>query len=108
MRKPRSGTCAPDRRRGIGGGQPRDLQMQSPSVQMHVIAVPDRENSGKLLVMETTTGTYRQESSNALARKRDAAILWLLERHPVTAQMLVEIGFFRSKRKATKRLGRLV
>jgi hypothetical protein len=50
----------------------------------------------------------RPRSSNALAKARDARILWLLERHPATAGMLVEIGFFRSKSRASKRLRRIV
>lgn len=47
-------------------------------------------------------------SSNAFARQRDARIRWLLDMHPVTAAMLVEIGWFPSKNKALKRLHRLV
>jgi hypothetical protein len=58
--------------------------------------------------METDPTTPRQESSNAYARRRDQAILWLLTSHPATAQMLVDAGHFRSRRKATKRLTRLV
>src|SRR5262249_21949144 len=40
----------------------------------------------------------------AVARERDARICWLLEMHPVTAGMLVAIGWFPSKAKARKRL----
>ncbi len=46
--------------------------------------------------------------SNAFARERDARICWLLEMHPVTAAMLVSLGWFPSKNKALKRLNRLV
>jgi hypothetical protein len=41
------------------------------------------------------------------ARERDARILWLLESHPVTAAMLVGLGWFPSRNKALKRLRRL-
>src|SRR5947209_7491698 len=51
-------------------------------------------------------GTPRR--SLAFARARDARIGWLLEMHPVTAAMLVQIGWFPSKNKALKRLRRLV
>lgn len=47
-------------------------------------------------------------SSNAFARQRDERLRWLLDMHPVTAAMLVEIGWFPSKHKALKRLQRLV
>lgn len=46
--------------------------------------------------------------SLAFARRRDARVRWLLETHPVTAAMLVGIGWFPSKKKALKRLRRLV
>lgn len=45
--------------------------------------------------------------SNAVARKRDAAVLWLLARHPATASMLAKIGLFPNRKKASKRLHRL-
>ncbi len=48
------------------------------------------------------------QRSNAFARARDARICWLLDMHPVTAAMLVQIGLFPSKNKALKRLNRLV
>ncbi len=57
--------------------------------------------------MATAWGTDRHRRSNAFARERDAQILWLLERHPATAEMLVAIGLFGSKARATKRLRRL-
>lgn len=44
----------------------------------------------------------------AFARQRDTQILWLLDQHPVTAAMLVTLGWFPSKNKALKRLNRLV
>ncbi len=46
--------------------------------------------------------------SIAFARERDERIRWLLETHPVTAAMLVRIGWFPSRNKALRRLGRLV
>src|SRR4051794_18918007 len=42
------------------------------------------------------------------ARARDARICWLLDMHPVTAAMLVRIGWFPSTTKALARLNRLV
>ena len=42
------------------------------------------------------------------ARARDARICWLLDMHPVTAAMLVRVGWFPTKNKALKRLNRLV
>lgn len=44
----------------------------------------------------------------ANARERDARILWLLGQHPMTAAMLVRLGWFPTKNKSLKRLGRLV
>src|SRR5947208_2090692 len=52
-----------------------------------------------------SSGNY---SSNQVAYERDARIRWLLDMHPVTAAMLVEIGWFPSKNKALRRLNRLV
>jgi len=46
--------------------------------------------------------------SISFSRARDERIGWLLETHPVTAAMLVRIGWFPSKNKALKRLNRLV
>lgn len=40
--------------------------------------------------------------------QRDDRIRWLLECHPVTAAMLVQIGWLPSKNRALRRLGRLV
>jgi succinylglutamate desuccinylase len=34
------------------------------------------------------------------SHERDARVSWLLEMHPVTAAMLVQIGWFPSKNKA--------
>src|SRR5205807_2530990 len=48
------------------------------------------------------------KSNNEAARQRDAFLFWLLERHPATANMLTGIGLFPSRRKARKRLYRLV
>jgi hypothetical protein len=47
-------------------------------------------------------------NSHDFARARDARIEWLLGTHPVTAAMLVELGFFPGKVKALRRLNRLV
>jgi hypothetical protein len=58
--------------------------------------------------MDETPHTHERQSSNAFARQRDAQILWLLERHPATAGMLVEVGIFTSKSRASRRLYRLV
>lgn len=46
--------------------------------------------------------------SLVFSRARDTRICWLLDMHPVTAAMLVRIGWFEKKRKALKRLNRLV
>jgi hypothetical protein len=48
------------------------------------------------------------QSSIAFARARDERVCWLLSQHPVTAAMLVSLGWFPSKNKALKRLRRLV
>jgi hypothetical protein len=53
------------------------------------------------------TPSSSPKTSNAIARERDAALLWLLARHPVTATMLVQIGLFSNRKKASKRLCRL-
>lgn len=45
---------------------------------------------------------------NAFARERDARVLWLLGLHPVTAAMLVRLGWFPTRNKAIRRLNRLV
>ncbi len=46
--------------------------------------------------------------SLAFSRERDARICWLLDRHPVTSAMLVQLGWFPTRAKAQKRLRRLV
>lgn len=46
--------------------------------------------------------------SLAFSRWRDARIVWLLECHPVTAAMLVRLGWFPSRAKALRRLQKLV
>jgi hypothetical protein len=46
----------------------------------------------------------RQQDSATYARTRDAAILSLLDDHPVTAAMLVRLGLFARKKKALERL----
>jgi hypothetical protein len=51
-------------------------------------------------------GTVHQ--SLAFARARDARVEWLLAVHPVTAGMLVSLGWFPTRAKAIKRLRRLV
>lgn len=66
-------------------------------------------SEGILAAMESSpVSTGNTESSNAFAKARDTQIRWLLESHPVTAAMLVQIGWFPSKKKALKRLHRLV
>lgn len=45
--------------------------------------------------------------SIAFSRERDARVCWLLDAHPVTAAMLVTLGWFPSRGKALKRLRRL-
>ncbi|HYH66807.1 MAG TPA: replication-relaxation family protein [Urbifossiella sp.] len=50
-------------------------------------------------------GTSRE--SLAYARARDERIVWLLTAHPVTAGMLVALGWFPTRAKAVKRLRRL-
>jgi hypothetical protein len=44
---------------------------------------------------------------NEFANTRDARVVWLLGDHPVTAAMLVRIGWFPSNAKARRRLRRL-
>src|SRR5688500_446391 len=46
-------------------------------------------------------------SSLEQSRLRDERICWLLQSHPVTAAMLVSLGWFPSKGKALRRLHRL-
>jgi hypothetical protein len=58
--------------------------------------------------MTTHHEQHRPRSSNDFARERDGKVLWLLERHPATAGMLAGIGLFPNRKKARKRLGRLV
>src|SRR5882724_10179453 len=52
--------------------------------------------------------SHATSNGNDFARRRDARVCWLLDMHPVTAAMLVRIGWFPSKNKALKRLNRLV
>jgi hypothetical protein len=58
-------------------------------------------------IMTVNHSQHRPHSSNAFARERDRKVLWLLERHPATAGILVQIGLFPSRKKASKRLARL-
>lgn len=46
--------------------------------------------------------------SAVFGRARDARLEWLLDMHPVTAEMLVGIGWFPNKAKALRRLKQLV
>jgi hypothetical protein len=48
-----------------------------------------------------------RQRSLAYARARDERIAWLLTMHPVTAAMLVAIGWFPTRAKALRRLRRL-
>src|SRR5262249_2546249 len=57
------------------------------------------------MIAAPMSGTSKH--SIALGRARDARIEWLLDAHPVTAMMLVRVGWFGSKRKAQGRLRRL-
>lgn len=57
--------------------------------------------------MEALPEARHPKNSNAVARARDAKVLWLLQRHPATAGMLADIGLFPTRKKASKRLGRL-
>jgi hypothetical protein len=57
--------------------------------------------------MDTPHAATRRHSL-ALSRARDALVLRLLEAHPITAAMLVTLGWFPTKGKALKRLRRLV
>lgn len=45
--------------------------------------------------------------SSAFARRRDERVVWLLGQHPVTAAMLVALGWFPTRAKALRRLRRL-
>jgi hypothetical protein len=49
----------------------------------------------------------RPRESAAYAKARDERVVWLLTMHPVTAAMLVRIGWFPTRAKALKRLRRL-
>jgi hypothetical protein len=60
------------------------------------------------VAMTTSSAFKDSRRSIAFSRERDARIAWLLETHPVTAAMLVQIGWFPSKNKALRRLNRLV
>lgn len=50
---------------------------------------------------------YTARYSIAFARERDARVLTLLTSHPVTAAMLVRLGWFPSKGTALRRLNRM-
>lgn len=58
--------------------------------------------------MPTSLNSPDPRQSLAFSRKRDAWICWLVQRHPLTAEMLVYLNWFSQKRKAVKRLRRLV
>jgi hypothetical protein len=47
------------------------------------------------------------DQGSSFGRARDARVEWLLETHPATANLLAEIGWFPSRKKAAKRLRRL-
>ena len=49
-----------------------------------------------------------QNQSPNVCRERDARICALLDAHPVTAAVLVRLGWFPTKSKALRRLGVLV
>jgi hypothetical protein len=58
--------------------------------------------------MNLVPPSCRPGESAAYARARDERIVWLLTMHPVTAGMLVSLGWFPTQAKALKRLRRLV
>jgi hypothetical protein len=58
--------------------------------------------------MPTPDARPAPRQSLTFSRERDARIAWLLEAHPVTAAMLVGIGWFPTRKKALRRLHRLV
>ena len=58
--------------------------------------------------MSSSEAFYIPQGSLELARARDAQLCWLLEMHPATAAMLVDLGWFPNTQKARKRLRRLV
>ncbi len=58
--------------------------------------------------MPDATALAVHRRSNDFAQVRDARILWLIETHPITAEMLVRVSLFPSKDKALRRLKRLV
>jgi hypothetical protein len=58
--------------------------------------------------MSTHPASASTQRSSAYARERDARVCWLLDMHPVTAAMLVQLGLFPSKKKALRRLNRLM
>jgi hypothetical protein len=55
----------------------------------------------------TAKHTPSPRDSSAYARTRDARVLWFLDHHPATAGMLVGIGLFPNRKKASQRLHRL-
>ena len=57
--------------------------------------------------MSDSTAVHSRRS-NDIARERDARVCWLLDMHPVTAAMLVSLGWFPTRKKARRRLRRLV
>lgn len=59
-------------------------------------------------IMAPSPFTTDPQQNLAFSRERDARICWLLETHPVTAAMLVGLGWFPTKKKARNRLRRLV
>lgn len=91
-----------------GSAQLRDWQMARTIVQMHEARVPASGDYGRLQGMASNVRDKRPVNSNAFGRQRDAMLLWLLARHPATAAMLVSVGLFRTKTRASRRLHRLV
>jgi hypothetical protein len=70
-------------------------------------AAPRGDGGSGILPFMPALSSAPGQTANAFARARDERLCWLLTQHPVTAAMLVEIGWFPSKDKALKRLRRL-
>jgi hypothetical protein len=69
-----------------------------------LLAVPRPRALLRSRPMDTPLAQFRPEDSMTFARSRDASIRSLLDTHPVTAAMLVGLGWFPNKKKALERL----
>jgi hypothetical protein len=81
-----------------------------PAIALHLLTRSRRRTSACIHLhrMSEVRPSPSPASSNALARKRDAGLLWLLAKHPATAGMLAGIQLFPTAKKATRRLKRLM